>query len=170
MKKIFFFLISTIICLSCCAQSLRTGVKGRVTYITPCIENFIYLCNLGQSEFNNTMKQYHYSDPKYRDSWLSYMASLDNFIVHAVMYFDYNISGNSIVCTLPKDQMYPTTAMSDIYGRLRPHYFRNEDGIDYYAFNYNGHAYGVMIKDNGDDYYVRIDHCGYSDERISELR
>ena len=170
MKKIFFFFISTIICLSCCAQTLRTGVKERVTYITPCIENFIYLCNLNQSEFDNTMKQYHYSGPKRMDSWLNYMASLDNFIVHAVIIFDYSIDGDCIVCTLPKDQMYPKTAMSDIYGRLRPHYLRNEAGLDYYAFNYVGHAYGIMIKDDGDDYLIRVNHFGYSDERISELK
>lgn len=168
MKKIAFLIVGLILSLQAMAQ-VQTGVKDNVTYIVPSVENFITLCNCSQSEFQSIMKRYHYSENESSAQWMSYMASLDNFLVHAVIYFDYAYGGGSLISWLPKDEMYPRDAMSTIYSKLRPHYIGMEDGLEKFAFNYRGYAYGMMISNTDKAYIIRTIRFGAVDSRLSEL-
>lgn len=168
MKRILTFFVSALLCISCFPQIL-TGTKDNVTYIVPTIENFITLCNCSESEFASYMKQYHYSEQNSTAQWISYSASLDNFIAHAVVNFDYAYGGKSIIAWLPKDDFYPKNAVSEMYRKLRPHYLRTEDQTEVFAFNYGEKAYGVMIQNNDKFYIIRIINFEHSDNRLSEL-
>lgn len=168
MKRVLSILASVLVYISCFSQ-IRTGIKDNVTYIVPTIENFITLCNCSESEFVSYMKRYNYSEENSNAKWISYSASLDNFLVHAVVNFDYAYGGNSIISWLPKGEIYPSNAVSNMYRKLRPHYLRMEEQSEVFAFNYRGKAYGVMIQNCDKAYIIRVICFGTSDSRLSVL-
>ncbi len=169
MKKVIILFIGLVLSLQAMGQ-VQTGVKDNVTYIVPSVENFITLCNCSQAEFQSIMNRYHYSENGSSAQWLSYMASLDNFLVHAVTNFDYSYGGGNLISWLPKDEMYPRDAMSTIYSKLRPHYIGMEDGLEKFAFNYKGFAYGMMISNTDKAYIIRTIRFSTADSRLSELK
>lgn len=170
MKKIFFAIIGLILSIQAFGQ-VQTGVKDNVTYIVPSVENFITLCDCSQSEFETIMRRYHYSENDSSAEWLSYMASLDNFLVHAVVNFDYGYGGGTLISWLPKEEVYPRNAMSTIYSKIRPHYIgTDEDGLEKFAFNYRGSAYGILVRNAEKAYIVRTINFGAADSRLTELR
>lgn len=115
------------------------------------------------------MNQYHYSEGESNAQWYSYTASLDNFLVHAVTNFSFACSGRAVIGWLPKSEMYPKTAMQDMYNKLRPHFLRNENGEELFAFNYDGKAFGCIIKNSGKFYIVRVNYYGNADGRLKNL-
>ena len=115
------------------------------------------------------MKQYHYSEQNSNAQWISYSASPDNFLVHAVVNFDYAYGGKSIIAWLPKDEIYPQNTIPEMYRKLRPHYLRTEDQSEVFAFNYRGKAYGVMVQNYDKTYIILVISFGQSDNRLSEL-
>lgn len=107
MKRLFLSIIAIFICLNSFSQFVITGTKQGVNYIKPCIENFAYMSTLDYTTFSRYMEQYHYSEGESNAQWYSYTASLDNFLVHAVTNFNYAYGGRSIICWIPKSEMYP---------------------------------------------------------------
>lgn len=162
-------LIALLFCFNCYSQFVRTGVKDGVTYITPCIENFTYLSTVSESTFATIMNEYHYSEDGGSAQWYSYTASLDNFLVHAVTNFDYAYGGKSIISWIPQSEMYPHTALQDIYRKLRPHYVRKDGGKELFAFNYDGKAFGVIICKKEKFYIIRTNYLGAADSRLKNL-
>lgn len=168
MKRISIFFASILISIGCYSQ-IQTEVKDNVPIILPTLENFISLCDCSESEFVSYMKMYNYSEKNSSAQWISYNASLDHYMVHAVVDFEYAYGGNSIIAWLNKSEMYPSTAMSDIYRKLRPHYIRTEDQTENFAFNHKGKAYGVMVQNIDIAYVIRVINFGHADSRLSEL-
>lgn len=168
MKKLKLFIVFLTICYNSFGQ-VQTDIKDGVTYIIPNIENLISLCNCTEDQFMNIMTKYHYSDNESDAQWIKCMASIDNYLVHAVTNFDYYYKGGVIISWHPKNEMYPKSSVSEILRRLRPHFMRNEDDTDFFAFNYKGNAYGVMMVNDGNFYIIRTSNLGNSDSRLSEL-
>lgn len=146
-----------------------TGVKDGVTYIKPCVENFAYLSTVSESTFDITMRDYYYAEGDGSAQWRSYTASLDNYLVHAVSNYDYAYGGKSIICWIPKSEMYPHTAVRDIYNKLRPHFLRRENGGELFAFNYDGKAFSCIIVNNEKFYIIRTNYYGSADSRLKNL-
>lgn len=169
MKRLFLSIIAIFFCLNSFSQFVIIGTKQGVNYIKPCIENFAYMSTLDYTTFSRYMEQYHYSEGESNAQWYSYTASLDNFLVHAVTNFSYAYGGRSIICWIPKSEMYPKTAMQDIYQKLRPHFLRNENGGELFAFNYDGKAFGCIIMNQSEFYVIRMNYYGNSDKRLKNL-
>ena len=169
MKKIIFALIALFFCFNSYSQSVISGVKDGVSYITPCVENFAYLSTVSQSTFARIMDEYHYSESGGSAQWYSYTASLDNFMVHAATNYDYAYGGGAIICWIPKAEMYPYTAIQDIYRKLRPHYVRRDQDGELFAFNYNGKAFGCIIINSDKFYVIRTNYFGAADSRLQIL-
>jgi hypothetical protein len=171
MKKIILLLFLAFSTFTCYGQ-INSGVKDGVPYISPTIKNFITLTNCSYREFSEIMDKYNYSAKDSYSEYVTYSASLDNYLVHAVSvaFFDYFYKGGSIVVWITKDEMYPASTMSDIYSQLRSHYIRSEGQTELYAFNYRGKAYGIMLKKESKAYILRMIDYGKADSRLSELR
>lgn len=169
MKRIVLTLFVIALCFNCYSQFIITGTKNGVTYIKPCLENFTYMSTLDHYTFSGYMNQYHYSEGESDAQWYSYVASLDNYVAHAVTNFDFAYRGGTIICWLPKSELYPRTAIQDIYQRLRPHFLRREDGGELFAFNYKGKAFGCIIVNQTNNYILNMTYFGKSDNRLKEL-
>jgi len=152
-----------------CFSQIKTGVKDGVTYICPTIENFMLMSRYQERDFDALMNKYHYSIIDESAKIRAYCASLDNFIVHAVVNFDYKFGGG-INVWIPKTQMYPQTAIRDLYQKLRPHYQKTENDIEFFAFNYGNRAYGVTVSKTEEQYIISIIPFNVPDDRISEMK
>lgn len=159
-----------VLSFNCHAQFVITGIKDGVKYIMPCVENFARLSTLSESAFASIMMDYHYSEGESSAQWYSYTASIDNYLVHAVSNYDYAYGGKSVICWIPKSEMYPETAVQDIYRKLRPYFLKRDDAGDLFAFNYDGKAFGCIISNREKIYIIRTNYFGSADGRLGSLK
>lgn len=157
MKKIVLMLTLCMLMISIYAQSLTTATKygsngAKATVITPTIDNLVALVEMSESRFVSTLKSYGYfSDGEPVTDCISYWnASLDNLAyVKATNTFLYSLVRDEIRCIIPKDMIYPSSAVADLYRSLRSYNkgFKQftDCTINRYEVPRNGRTYSIYI-------------------------
>lgn len=153
------------------AQALDYVEKSNVKIVVPSIKNMIILCDLSAQEFVSVMKRYCYNDYGMSDAkGIDCSNGIEGGLVNAINSFYYFFNGGGVIFRTDARYLYPKSAITDLCSELAPYYTKREDGVDMYAFNHYGKAYGVMVYNGGDHYVVRITPYDSEDSRLKTLR